>query len=1085
MSYTDYEYFKSLTVDRLLSKNFLQKKREIRQIMTIEQIRQLGLIEENFVRGGEAGENSPPAFYRELGFSTKKAGQAFRRKYKITLYNRSSRTHPKSFRELRNEIQQALREENLLSSKVEIITIKESETINIHQIGLFDDNEKLITYYDAGTEAPSEFHYRIWSLIPDRKSARFLRKMPYKVENFIDYLTGYNLGSYEKVEGERGSRRNWGTFTITKQLAQAINNLDYFETTKILKSFLKLSKDDFNFNAYIQLKISKTDANKKERIEGSPFNLLDYIVNKIRYRIPFTNYSDNDEGNCIYDWAKNRYSKIKKLDKYLKTENNSVGDILNFCKAYNIELKLFNLAGMLLIANEGNDKHYPRWVGILGESHFYPLDAKGVKNLKPQLNKNVLGKDSKDKDDEQFLFYEKNGVKYYRNGKISSDLDKLNMKLFKDEFSYKLTENFTFQNDVNKIKPLKYVDPNYEKIQYEYDMIKSYFNIAMNFMEDGYKCPVFSCLDVWKPYNTDERIEDYSYYLLSRQAIENLLTIGIYDGLQDGYIIKLLLQNNKISSDDIEYVKQPSYMRSWETIRSTLAVMLKELGADHINENYPFYNGMLGKDVTTHNLKIGYLHEDELLLLGNAFQQIEGEGEKCIFEMRSSFYNHINSVTLYNSIVSSTNRLILMNIFSSTQPILKISVDAIAYQYEEEIHHRPDLFKVLSIDGVRLVNKQNLPIGYDKYEKPQYPKKYWVATYPHYYNGQEVATQVYRELEQACLKNKAYLGEGGSGKSHNIKLNSKYDLSTTITNQCCANISEDTQTCYKMLGGRDPVIQAKMMKRLKSKTVWVDEVSMIGTEFLNRFVAMSLSGNTNYIFSGDFEQLPPIEQKGLGMDEHSKLILGKIFDTTQDNKNYRMDEELTILSRTIRMANQTEKNLAINKHKCISTINTVSDFKKLDLHICYKHSTKRYINHSIMKDRSLTFDLNTNFVSDGVVLRVVRNCKAENLKKGELFRVIGGQLHSITNPLKILKNYSLKNLDVGFASTTHSFQGNTIREPICLHDLKYMINVDRLLYTAITRATKLCNLYKCVQIGSSQHIYNENREKMKNDLVMI
>ena len=59
-------------------------------------------------------------------------------------------------------------------------------------------------------------------------------------------------------------------------------------------------------------------------------------------------------------------------------------------------------------------------------------------------------------------------------------------------------------------------------------------------------------------------------------------------------------------------------------------------------------------------------------------------------------------------------------------------------------------------------------------------------------------------------------------------------------------------------------------------------------------------------------------------------------------------------------------------------------------------------------------------------------------------------------------------LKLGYAITSHSSQGLTIKDDLCIHEISKMIYVDTsILYTAITRASKYPKL----------HLYNKPNEE--------
>lgn len=820
-----------------------------------------------------------------------------------------------------------------------------------------------------------------------------------------------------------------------------------------------------------------------------------YKVYGVIKKLPFMNYEENNSGdiNCFYNYLCDTYKKIskKQMEKFNVNDGVSLENITEFANKYKIKCYLYNIAGRCIYKNEfQRNKNHPAIIAIISSNHIYPI--KNANNTyKPELSKNEVDFEEKD----NMIYYEKNNKLYSFDGWMNTNKDDANQQIM-DIIDYDmfkgLKPSFTYKSDIKVIKSIMYLDEQIEEAKYEYDLNKAYYNIAYNIFDDQY--PIFTCFDLWNKYN-DEEINNYYYYTISREALTNLKQYGINDNFRAGFMIEYLLKQKLITKNNIEYFKKPSYLGQWSYFKSKMEqiinnVVRKKLKLDKdieitethikkagVDKSFSLYNGILGKCIYNNDEKFYYLPENEAELLNFGLKEEEwtyyGEGDECVFERNKTQFKYLNNTSLYNVIVEMTNYVMLKNICyikkkTGLMP-LKIKTDAIAYNKEIEVlPEYVEYFKLITTDD-KAKNIQNL------YKKNETFYKGYFNISESYNDIEKININIDNELE-TIKDNISYQGAPGTGKTTKVMKEHTYNIATTITNVCCRNITNkdvEAETLYTNLQLYNPDNWHKAMKKMAGKTVWIDEFSMMPRFIWNFLLLLSMKYNTKLIISGDVNQTAPVGETKIDINNKIfKIIMGKMELLTKD---YRNDKDIIEL-----------RDMIINEpldkiFKKFKELNSKKNWKDYDKHICFTNKMCDYINLEIMKERKLKFKINFKYeinkktkkkekffkdmeVSNNVLLQCRATCKSKKIYKRDIWQVKqnvkdGYELYNIRS--KETKYFSMVDMcyfTLGFAITTHSSQGLTIKDDVCIHEIRKMIQCDlSILYTAITRA---CNYNK-------------------------
>ncbi len=390
-------------------------------------------------------------------------------------------------------------------------------------------------------------------------------------------------------------------------------------------------------------------------------------------------------------------------------------------------------------------------------------------------------------------------------------------------------------------------------------------------------------------------------------------------------------------------------------------------------------------------------------------------------------------------------------------------------------------------------------------------------------------------LEEFINGNNVFMsGPGGTGKSYLINvikhlcLQSKKNFDITAMTGCAAVLIQGkTIQSWGGTGIINSVEIKEYIKRInRNKKIinWieidvliVDEVSMLSKKTFNILdnIAKSIRkndkpfGGIQLVFSGDFYQLPPVNDNEV--DEDASLfcfesdIWSETFTTIHNlTKIFRQkDKEFSKLLNNIRIGNITESNLKILKSRIIPYENNdIIPTKLFPTNDSVKSINK--IEHDKLSDRSCkTFgiqvipptlkDICENDISDWMIKKSSDDFKHKNepieIKIGDqvictynisekivngsrgvvvdiqeypMVKFISGSIiemkpidiHDDKIPSLIYKKIPL---DYAWALTIHKSQGMTL--DLCIMDLGYKVFTAGQMYVALSRVKSLDGLY--------------------------
>lgn len=1003
---------------------------------------------------------------------------------------------------------------------IELKAIVNSQTLNSETILIYNNKNELFSQLHYGEDL-NDFYYPWIYKTGHKREQRLLRNFSDQTQKGRAIISNILKGNMKEALQLIFSDIDdfYHTCLLQIKISQIdislISELATITKTGRIKNFMKTYENTST--------LENLEKKTKSYLYASypkPENFLQkYKLFGTTKNIPYLNYDNNDlqDNKCFYNFLQERYNKLgkKQKNKFNHIEGVSIQDIIDFTNEKKIKCKLYNIVGRCIYYNDfERNKNHPNLQAIISNHHIYPL-TKDRKTMKPELNKKLIYTENEELFDTENseicndIAYVKNDKTYTRDGcLLPYGLDK---EQIDNVFFQGLHANFSHTDDITHIKSFYYT--NNKKLShcsFEYDINSAFFYVANEFIINSHfdKCPIFTYDDIWQKYE-NKNIDVSSYYTISEKALKKLKKYGLNDNQRIGFIIKLLLDENLLNIDDIEYVKKPSFLVPWSEFKKNLNKLIKnqisvklnkdvkelkdeDIEACNIKKDYVLYNGLLGKVRNENNEYIYGCDKDEYDLLNydlsnELWEMIEIPDVDTVYYKKHNkiMFKNLNNITLYNHIVEATNYILLENIINikkqfNIKPI-KINTDSISYDGEIDILDKYiNIFKLQTIE-TDIINKQNLPVKHKEIFKMIRHNEV------NYNNIEDILKTINERVSKVGKDNITFTGAPGTGKTYTVKNNYTYDISCTSTNMCLLNMDEDSKTIFSLLELHHQDHYLKVLKKLSNRTIWVDEFSMIDTYVLNFFFVACYLYNTKIIWSGDINQIAPINGDKVNLESTmNKLLFGNITYLTKD---YRNEKSL------IKLREQVLDNNFINIHKLTKKNN---QWQQIKHHIVFYHKTKEYINIQMLKLNNykykICYDKNGLFthknISNGVVLIVRQNNKKLNFLKNDRWEVVNNDEETgeyvlqniITEKFMRVTYENTKWFTLGFAFTSHSSQGLTIKDKYAIHDVKAMLYTDKdIFYTALTRGQQLKDISFYNTYRPLNFIYDIKEPKITTD----
>jgi len=689
-------------------------------------------------------------------------------------------------------------------------------------------------------------------------------------------------------------------------------------------------------------------------------------------------------------------------------------------------------------------------------------------------------------------------------------------------YKYKVKEEITYTNIFYMI---------------EIDMKKAFHNTMINLMDSRIQIPVFAVDSIIKEYNNED-IHDSNIYYLKEEALHNdeLIKRGVYSNYHHGFIINYLLKKKLIKKEDITHYKPFNKLYHINVYRERIEEIIRKYNLCHNDEeskekidtakeifealnelyedipedekleyiklrnkklfklrkkfnsiqsfkdNYMLYNGLSGMQYTKPKCISVRVHKDNAdeeiknLQIKNkdlVINEIFDEEEYIeVSKKHKSSYKYVNNRNIYDYCISATNLQLLKSYDRFIKRnkklyVCRINTDCITFLFRKEDY---------------IVLDQFLEDNF-KFKEVYYDTVMKTTNNINFTDPEEVLNNMYNELLIMNKNTTTYIGGPGTGKTHSVKNNHKYDFAMTISNVCCRNmdtedVKADTIFSYFQENDKDLHV-SKRLRKFYNKTIWFDEFSMLDIEYFNYIFLLTNTKNAKIIISGDPNQIRPFHSKQIDVNHVFFQFL--FFNGETLEKNYRVikhcDGEEIIDSDGKNLLDLSELvlNNLEDKDNCVEQIQQyykIDEINKVNIHLTFNRDTRNMINNYIYKENNhkIVFNKDKLELTKGLRLIVDDACKKNEIYKSMIYEV-KEDINKIRSKDKlVLRNVSLnkdeeideemiQNMCLGFAITTHSSQGLTIREKCCIHQAEKMIHVDpKILYTAITRLTKLSDL---------------------------
>ena len=332
------------------------------------------------------------------------------------------------------------------------------------------------------------------------------------------------------------------------------------------------------------------------------------------------------------------------------------------------------------------------------------------------------------------------------------------------------------------------------------------------------------------------------------------------------------------------------------------------------------------------------------------------------------------------------------------------------------------------------------------------------------------------------------LGRAGTGKSYVCKKGKEYlklkDLVSTclaFTNKATIQLNGQTIHNFMRIDKRGK-LNTKWAKQQAKKidVIFVDEISMISSNLWKILAEFKYYTGITFILIGDYRQLPPVDDNLLGAGDwfnHSTIKWIANYNRCELTECKRYDGALWNLLEDVWENNGKGKTTkAFLSKRSYRTIEELVTSKN----ICYKNKTRMRINKDVQNYllpedyEYVPYNGEKNkynqhsYIFKGAKFIMYLTPKCKTFKKNEEVEVVDytDKVVTITNGINTMNiKYDIKSFHktflLGYATTIHKSQGDTIEGKVNVFDVKFImewLDDKRALYTGLSRARSLSNI---------------------------
>ena len=859
------------------------------------------------------------------------------------------------------------------------------------------------------------------------------------------------------------------------------------------------------------------------------YNLLHISVKDGPYTELDNNIPGEYDDNCLVNYLIKQYDVIPKskkakispkmikkfFSKNIKldcgiVERYSIERLTQFCNKYKITCRLYDGFGYLMFKQQG-DKKRKALNAMVMDHHLYII------NTELRTNDKIIKLTPKEDRCENSIRISSRVVKETINEDEKKKID-LARDLYTNTINGHYNISWLFDNELDVVYPRPLIKQIASPGTYAmFDMKKSYPTILKN-MTSHDKIPYWSVFDIIQctTSNCNLNVYDTYVYFITKEALDKLHeSFGFIGNYFMGFLTKWLTENNYLSISDIiaykpasRYVCGDILLRdikksignayqwdNWEDDRTLPDSLRFVFGKCCSSRNTPFTKALV--DIHKDDTELLLAQQDE----NNIYTSVvfEEKVEGC--EWRT---NNIAKVQ------TGRNKTKNINAYGVDYFIKQKCALIMVQAMHACTKGKPHIIKHVVTDGFYAdVNTQLESLGQNSHlfrkeirtHTSNFKKTLTMhdsLKYVFHINPEDIRQGCLDEIEFITFnKFELLVGPPGTGKTYQAKRMS-CTHGITHTNLAVLNmrlkdteLSSDTAvklketlklpTCYKFFSLHDHDILQPY--KYNGKKIWIDEISMIERAVWNFIILLAKYSTCTFVLTGDFNQLPPINEEPYSLD----MALFQNMKITHMTTDYRNSPELIELRSQIISFDPRSIN-AVNNVCTYIDIQTEPNIENYECHITYTNKRRCQVNKIIARRLGHTFTIPINtvedsliFASEGVILKLNKTYKKFGICKGDRLRVHGNNItknstywsaERLFNPGEIITGISLNVLDkceLGYAMTCHSVQGQTIIGNIVLHEVQKMATKEHgLLYTAITRLKSLDQLYvQCADINTA------------------